>query len=265
MAKANINYPLTGSFGGISIYRMKGSDKLIVRTKGGASKNKIKYDPAFEKVRLCNAEFGACGMAAGKIMRALLYIKHLSDHNVTGALVKISKIIQKMDTDSLVGQRALLFSKHKTIMGGFNLNRQHVFDSVVKHSPMYYFSRSELKVTLFLPELFPKINLLNPWNLGWYRIILVLGIIPDMAWDQFAYQQVNELVQYSPVKNISEWMETNVPAHEKIVTLQLSDRAFLDDSGSMVVSIGIEFGTMLTDTIIQPMKYAGCAKILGVG
>ena len=48
---------MTGGFGNASFYTRRGSDKVIVRTKGGPSKQKIKTSPRFESVRLQQKEW----------------------------------------------------------------------------------------------------------------------------------------------------------------------------------------------------------------
>ena len=39
---------LEGSIADVSMYKMHGSDKVVVRTKGGPSKNQIETKPQFE-------------------------------------------------------------------------------------------------------------------------------------------------------------------------------------------------------------------------
>ncbi|NDP21069.1 MAG: hypothetical protein GZ091_08320 [Paludibacter sp.] len=43
---------ITGSLGKVTLYKHNGSDKIFMRTKGGASKEKIKQSPAFANVHL---------------------------------------------------------------------------------------------------------------------------------------------------------------------------------------------------------------------
>ena len=264
MAKAAFNFPLTGSLGDCSIYKMRGTDKLILRSKGGPSKHKVLTEPTLEKMRLNMAEFSGCGKAASKILRAMTGLKHLADFNFSGNLAAISKTIQKLDEVHNIGERSILFSEQKQILSGFNLNKQHPFDSVVKNSPSFSFSRNDLKVNLVFPTIFPKINIESPWNLGYYRFIVVMGIIPDMASTKYGYAQASEEVTYNTVDDISGWYQLDLAAPRRNIELRLEDPVFLDETGSMVVSIGIEFGKMLNDTV-QPVKYTGCAKILGLG
>ncbi len=49
---------MTGSIQGVSFYTRRGSDKVIMRTKGGATKKQMAKSPKFEGVRKQQKEFG---------------------------------------------------------------------------------------------------------------------------------------------------------------------------------------------------------------
>ena len=268
MSKVSFNFPFAANYskslGNYSMYKMRGVDKIIFRSKGGASKEKILTAPEFEKVRMNNSEFGGCGKSSGKILHAMHGIKHLADYSVSGALTSIAKEIQKLDGINPIGQRSILLSEFRSVLSGFNLNRQHVYDSVIKHSPHVEFSRNELKASLHFPELYPKINLANPWQLEYYRFIIMFGIIPDMVYTSSGYQQANELVNYTPVEYISDWFATDIVLRERTIELQMDRLAFIDSSASLVVSIGVEFGRNVYG-FLRPVKYSGSGKILALG
>ena len=73
---------------------MKGSDKIILRTKGGASKEKIKKGKEFATTRRLNSEFGGRAVASKYIMRSLFPLKALADYNIAGPLNALIKPIQ---------------------------------------------------------------------------------------------------------------------------------------------------------------------------
>jgi hypothetical protein len=75
MAKMNDAFSFTGPVSNFSVYKMRGIDKLIVRRKGGPSKEKIKNHPRFDQVRKINAEFGGRGTASKWIMQSLWHLK----------------------------------------------------------------------------------------------------------------------------------------------------------------------------------------------
>ena len=57
MAKLIGEFQFEGSIGNLSAYKRKDSDKIILRTKGGPSKRRIKTAPEFAVVRLYNLEW----------------------------------------------------------------------------------------------------------------------------------------------------------------------------------------------------------------
>ena len=52
-----------GRLGNITAYRMKGCDKIILHTRGGAKKDSIKNDPRHSNQRRSYTEFGGRGTA----------------------------------------------------------------------------------------------------------------------------------------------------------------------------------------------------------
>ena len=54
MANLTGNFSFTGSISNLSAYKRRDLDKVILRTKGGARKEKIKKDPAFALTRKHN-------------------------------------------------------------------------------------------------------------------------------------------------------------------------------------------------------------------
>lgn len=70
MAQITQGLAFTGSISNLSAYKMRGSDKIILRTKGGPSKNMIKKSPRFEITRRLNVEFGGRATATKWIRNA---------------------------------------------------------------------------------------------------------------------------------------------------------------------------------------------------
>ncbi len=159
MAKMKGPITLTGSLGGLSFYPMKGVEGLVGRTKGGASKKKIKKDKAFVRTRELNAEFGGRSRASGWIMRNTWPMKQLADYNVAGPLNALLKPIQTLDTQSPNGQHNILLSQHPQLLNGFSFNRQNTFDSTVRNPLSFSLDRATLTAQVDIPALLPGINL----------------------------------------------------------------------------------------------------------
>ena len=53
-------FAFTGKLDMLSAYRMRGVDKIVVRRKGGPSREKIKTGASFANTRRTMSEFGGC-------------------------------------------------------------------------------------------------------------------------------------------------------------------------------------------------------------
>jgi hypothetical protein len=257
----------TGSIGGMSAYRMKGSDKIILRSKGGASKQKIKEAPEFELPRKNIAEFGGCGKAAASIRKAIYPVKHLADYNFTPTLSALSKTIQVMDTESLWGERAIYFSRHRFLLEGFHLNKKNTFDSVVRHPLGCVIERGTGSAVVQLPNLLPEQNLRMPWQYPYFRFTIGLGVVADRTYHGASYEYTDPHPrQYPhPCYLHTEWQMAKQPFAAQSITLQLNQPENLDDAATLLLFAGIEMGTPVSDQLTIPVKYAGCAKIVAVG
>ena len=264
MAKASLNFPISSALGNYSVYTMKGVDKVVLRSKGGPSSEQIKTAPEFAFMRRNMSEFGGCGKATRRVMDVCYGIKHLADHNFSGTITQVCRIIMKNDP-GITGARSILFSKYGKLLEGFNLNKVHSFDSVVRQSPTVSFARSQSKATIQFPDYCPEVNLITPWKFPIYRFIIVLGIIPDMIHNGKCYAPANPNMTFHPIQERTDWMNTGEQNNRFSHEIMLEDGTLLDDSGGLVVSVGIEFGKVITNSILQPVKFAGCGKILGVG
>ena len=98
-----------------------------------------------------------------------------------------------------------------------------------------------------------------------FRIIATLGIFPDMKYTKQGYEPLNRQPSYNPKEVITDWLSTSMIQTPGTIDLKLNDQIVLDVSDTLMLSLGIEFGKIVTSSLIQPVKNVGCAKVLGVG
>ena len=264
MAKADFNFPLGRNPGSYSVYKMRGVERLIIRAKAGPSKKQIATAPQFAFMRQNMSEFGGAGKISGLLLDACYGIKHLADANFTGNLSKACRLIMEKDS-SVAGSHSILLSKYGNLLEGFSMNKENQFDSVVKQSPTVTFSRVSCKASLEFPVLYPGVNLFGHWQLPYYRFIIVMGLVPDMISTLKGYTAVNPLMTFNPVQVRTDWFSAAEEIGSVIREIELATGTLIDASGSLVVSIGIEFGRNLSNRIIEAVRFAGCGKILAVG
>ena len=98
------------------------------------------------------------------IMNTTRAINHLADHSLSGMLTNVCHLIQMKETRAEPGKRPILFSKYGKLLEGMNFNNRKIMDAVLKQIPGFTISRNEHKAMLYFTELFPGINLFNPWK-----------------------------------------------------------------------------------------------------
>jgi hypothetical protein len=261
MAKLEGNIQITGSLDNLSFYKMRGSDKIIVRRKGGPSSMQVRQDPNFENTRRNNREFGGRAAATAYIKQVLNPLRFLADYNITGPLNALLKPIQKMDTTNHWGQRDIIISKNARLLQGFSINRRYQFDSILR-TPVLY-SLEQQQVIIDIPELLPGLNFISPGNYPWYKFVATAGLIPDVYYRDapWGYQPKGDY-NYGPSTDHTDWLPLNARAGATTLTIDGLPEVKPEDH-SILIAIGISFGTM-QGTEIRPVKYVGAGKIIGM-
>lgn len=254
----------TGSLGNLSAYKLKGSDKIIIRTKGGPSKHRIKNDPSFAFTRRHNDEFGGASTTSAIIRRAQHGIKHIAEPGIAGKLSSLVYAITKLDTTNAHGERAACFSRHRQLLEGFDLNGLLLFNTVVRPPLSCSISRDSGSATLLIPALFPGIHLQVPPQYLLFRFVAVLGVIPDMVFALPKYRPA-VAVRYFPETLCTNWFPAKEPFPEQTLALQLKNFTTLHNSHSLLLSLGMEFGYPVNNNLVKPIPKAGCAAIIATG
>ncbi len=264
MAKMDVNYGFTGSLGDLSFYRMKGVDKVIVRSKGGPSRAQIQKSPKFESTRKLNAEFGGRAVASKWIMQMLWPQKALADYNIAGPLNSIMRHVQNMDTEYPQGERSIILSTNRQVLEEFPLNRQNSFNTIIRTALTSSFSREECTATLQIPELLPGISFVTREKHPMFSIQAVLGIVPDLMYDHHRYRPVrDEYASMTYTTQVTPWHPVlkGAPATELKLKLGMMPP---NDAFTLMLSVGIRFGTLQDAATIVQVPNAGAAKILAL-
>ncbi len=266
MATLNNDFTFNGSLGNLSAYKIKGLAKTVIRTKGGGSKQKIKTAASCLPIRQQNAEWGGCSAAGARVRLAFNPIKHLTSAYIGGTLIALAKEIQKQDTVNGVGTRSILFSKYRSLLEGFNLNKDNVFNGVVKNPLSAVLQRGEnaTTATVVIPGLIPGLSLYNPQRYPVNRFIAVLGIVPDMVYGRPRYEAVKRKARKGTNSAKTGWISANAIFEGQTLSIVL-EQAGLDDSCSLMLTVGIEFGVLLSDNLVNPVKHTGSAQIITMG
>ncbi len=259
MAILKTPFEFTGRIGKVSAYKRKGSDKVILRMGSGPTKEQIKADPKFVRLRENNSEFKASTLLTAGIRYALFPVKHLGDSNFTGAITKRANKIQKMDTVGFRGVRNVYLSQNRQMMKGFNLNLKDPFDSILTH-PLAISVNRELKTaSVTIPAIVPDINLYLPEGTVFYHFIISLGVVRDIVFtgNDLPYTDPGEVVFAA-----TAWQHAQATVEETEVQVQLSGN--IADTDSLVLAIGVEMGLPDRFGELEISHREGAAKIIEV-
>lgn len=122
MARQKGILPIEGTIGNITFF--KSQDGYMVREKGGVSAEKIASDPAFERTRENNAEFGRAGKAS-KLLRSSVraLIQKAADPRMVGRMLQSMMFVIHEDTVNPRGQRNVIDGE-ASLLKGFEFNSQ---------------------------------------------------------------------------------------------------------------------------------------------
>ncbi|SFE62480.1 hypothetical protein SAMN05518672_108145 [Chitinophaga sp. CF118] len=258
MARLKGAIDLAGKLGGLSIFKRIDMDGSIVRMPGGATKNKIKNDKNFARTRENNLEWKGVGKAAGNIRKAVIHVKHLADHNITNDFSTLCKKIQLQDTENERGKRSILLSKHRDLLEGYHITRINSFDGVVRLPLKYEIDKQTGSAWVQFPNLTPEINLFIPWQYPVFRFIISLQAVRDLHHDY-----ANNDTMAAPVV-YTAWKPTAQNYTGERIAVQFEEGWEMDDSWTLILSVGLEIGNPISNNYTAIAKRAGSAKILAL-
>ncbi len=113
---------IKGTMNDMTFY--KSGDGYLVKEKSEVSKNKIATDPAFERTRENNSEFGRAGKSSKLLVNAVrLSLQNASDGRVFSRLLKQMMRVIKADATSTRGQRNVIDGESELLSDfDFNIN-----------------------------------------------------------------------------------------------------------------------------------------------
>lgn len=267
MAIVNGIFQQTGTIGGVTIYKTAGSNKLIMRKKGGPSKARMAKGKEFENVRKHQAEWGACVIFARAVRGAVGDTYRLSDFNMAPTCTGMGKKLMSLDTEGETGKRKLCLSTFKQALIGFSFNRQSNFNSILRCLPNIVFSREKLQASISYDNINTATDLYNPGNYPFFRLLLSVGTISDLTYSPTIVSNycadVHNLNGRS-VTATSAWLSTNDRIAQQQLTVAFDEQLLplLTANVSVLLSAGIEFGAVGFGGITEPVKRAGAAKII---
>jgi hypothetical protein len=263
MAILDSFFSLTGSLGNLSFYKVKGSDKIHVRLIGGVSKKRMKTDPSFAKSRLHQQEFAGRILAGQLVARALHPLSSIRNYDLVRSLHTPFKAIQDRDTNNKLGERGISLSEYPRMLEGLSLNTTSNLESIVAPSIQHSISETG-EAIVQVPQLIPGINLHLPPTSQYYRIIAVLGTVPDIHHQNGKYvSSVPELQRSLCMYDMTDWFHSSSTMDSRTFRL-MPTKVPVSTNIVWMLALGVEIGHMKILDQIKTVEDKGAAKVLRI-
>ena len=199
--------------------------------------------------------------------KALAGLLHLADYNISGPFNGLAKTIQKLDDAQSFGQKAIMVSQHRHQLVGFSLNKNILFDSMVRYPMMAEIDRDNGDAQVQIPRLEPgsHLRLNNRWPL--FRFCFTLGVVGDVAYNPIhkIYEPAAGAALPGPITVTGAWWPAKETYPGELLQVSFTDAAPVNEHTTMVAGIGIEMGQLTMDGVVEPVKYVGSGKVIGAG
>jgi len=269
MATINSIFKPTGTIEGFTIYKRHDSDKVIMRKKGGPKKARIASGKEFEKLRKHQEEWSGCVLFSRKVCTAVGDLYPLRDMNLSAAWTGLGKKLTGLDTKNETGTRAIQLTSYKEALVDFNFCRKTPLMTLLRLTPLYEIDREQMQAVVRYPRINTASDLLNSSNLPYFRLVAALGCVSDLKFQKSLfsnYAELNDELNGLSISVAGAWLSTNDIIENQELTLVFEEkfREKLTGDISLLLSVGVEFGTVGFGGKIETMKRTGAAKIVAV-
>lgn len=175
MAKQKGLIKLKGTMGDITFYKSK--DGYIAREKGGIDGSRIATDPAFQRTRENNAEFGRAGKA-GKILRTAFraLLNQASDKRMVSRLTKQMIVVIQADAVNPRGLRNVIDGEAE-LLTGFEFNIQGKLSTSLFAPFVPTIDRASGELTLSFAPFVPSNMVVAPAGTTHFKIVSAGAVI----------------------------------------------------------------------------------------
>ena len=257
---------IQGRLENVTYYTRRGSDQVIARSINGPTKERLATDPKYAVFRKHQNEWKGCTKFGSLTRSAFGGLHRLADYNLTPVLNKTGKELMKLEPADELGHRKIRLSQYKQAMEGFNFNRLNPFNTVLRVGIAGNIDRVNLLGTVTVPRINAKNDLVNTLRLPYFRLIIVIGTVADMFFDEDQNDYVPTVVDLHGTKKVlnSVWYPYTSIVPEQIMTVQMTEaqQSLLTDEITVLLSMAVEFGTVGILGDAKAVEYAGCGKVL---
>jgi hypothetical protein len=256
-------FDVKGSIHNLTFYRRRDVDKHIVREQAGPSKEEIMTEKRYALTRLNMAEFDGCSKGSKWIRRVLRPLDAVRDYNWAGTLTGLLKPVQKQDSENPLGQRSVRLSEHPHLLEGFTLSKRTPLEILLRTPLAGSIDKAALSAQVTVPTLLPGGNFKPQVSYPYYRVVAVLGVVPDLHYTPYGYTPDEALGQYTPMVAQTDWTGIKTRLPQTVLNLSLPYPVAFPHY-SLVLAVGIMFGAPNVLGQIRPEPYSGSGRIVAV-
>lgn len=213
---------LQGALGDLSFYHTKWG--WLVRRKGGASKERIATQPAFQRTRENNSEFAHAVAMASRLRQAFMpLVGKAVDKQLMSRLVQALLGVLHNDSGNERGARKVAESR-LSLLRGFALHAGPALEAVLRVPVEARMDHSIGKAWVALPSFIPEQAIAAPRAATHYRMGLGAAIISPEKGGSLMQQVHSEILPLDGVATLPSILETTVSQGEGemlFVVLQL--------------------------------------------
>jgi hypothetical protein len=141
-----------------------------------------------------------------------------------------------------------------------------VWQEVVKTELPHTVDRSSLSALIEVPPLLPGVNCLHPKTYPFFRVVAVLGLVPDLFYrEKLGVYWPEEGFQIVPAQHLeTPWQQTARPAEPITLELALPHHPGVE-SFSLLLSAAVQYGRPGLNSEVEHLPKAVASRILAVG
>jgi hypothetical protein len=249
-----------GSFKSVRHYHNLHNPATYAGEKGGANRDLIMNNPSFVRTRENMNEFGGVAVAVKSIRNGLQFLQPgQTDQYFTGRLIQLVKEINLRDEMDPRGQRSILFSAQKQLIGKMIFNvKKKTLEMLQGHFTCSH-SVARDAATLSVTDL----AIGQPWlpcGATHYRVLNHLCVISDYVYvvENRRYESLSALGGLG-ASCYSDFNPVNSMLSFDVVSSFPSGTVLTDDC-TVMQCIGVEFYVRSFGDVYLPLK-GGCLKV----
>lgn len=224
MAQQKGILPLKGSIGNITFYKSK--EGYMAREKGGLDGKRIATDPAFQRTRENNQEFGRAGKASKFLRNAIRsLLQNASDSKMISRLTREMFVVIQQDKVNARGMRNVIDGEAE-LLNGFEFNINGKLQTTLFASFNSVIDRATGILSVEIPAFVPGHLIASPSGATHFRL--------NSAGVEIDFQQGTSVSEKESTAEIAlDNVSTSLLTHSHTVTANSTHPLF--------IFLGIEF------------------------